>query len=39
MVKTSPSSAGFAGSIPAPGTKISTRLGAKKSKHKTEAVL
>ena len=39
MVKTSPSNAGGAGSIPGQGAKIPHALGPKKPKHKTEAIL
>ena len=40
VVKTSPSNAGGAGSIPGRGAKIDpTCLAAKKPKHKTEAIL
>ena len=39
MVKTLPSGAGGAGSIPGRGTKIPHALAAKKPKHKTEAIL
>ena len=39
VVKTSPSNAGGAGSIPGLGAKIPHALGPKKPKHKTEAIL
>ena len=39
VVKTWPSNAGGAGSIPGRGAKIPTCLEAKKPKHKTEAIL
>ena len=38
MVKTSPSNAGGAGSIPGWGARVPHALGAKKPKHKTEAM-
>ena len=39
MVKTSPSNAGVAGSIPSWGAKIPHALQPKKSKQKAEAIL
>ena len=39
VVKTSPSSAGGAGSIPGRGARIPHASGPRKPKHKTEAIL